>query len=75
MKKSIIFAALAAAAVAMPSCSNNDDVINNEGEGIRFSVYAGKTSRAVAVDNNSITKFHVWGVAANNSRFLHELRC
>ena len=67
MKKSIIFAALAAAAVAMPSCSNNDDVINNEGEGIRFSVYAGKTSRAVAVDNKSITKFHVWGVAANNT--------
>ena len=66
MKKSIIFAALAAAAVAMPSCSSDDDVINNEGEGIRFSVYAGKTSRAVAVDDNSINKFHIWGVAANN---------
>lgn len=66
MKKSIFFAALAAAAVAMPSCSSDDDVINNEGEGIRFSVFAGKTSRAVAVDNKSINKFHVWGVAANN---------
>ena len=67
MKKSIIFAALAAAAVAMPSCSSDQDEVLNNGEGIRFTVSAGKQSRAIAVDNNSIGKFHVWAVAANNT--------
>lgn len=66
MKKSIIFAALAAAAVAMPSCSSDQDEVLNNGEGIRFTVSAGKQSRAIAVDNNSINKFHVWAVASNN---------
>lgn len=67
MKKSIIFAALAAAAVAMPSCSSDQDEVLNNGEGIRFTVSAGKQSRAIAVDNNSINKFHVWAVASNNT--------
>lgn len=62
----MIFAALAAAAVAMPSCSSDQDEVLNNGEGIRFTVSAGKQSRAIAVDNNSINKFHVWAVAANN---------
>lgn len=66
MKKSILFAALAAAAVAMPSCSSDQDEVLNNGEGIRFTVSAGKQSRAIAVDNNSIGKFHVWAVASNN---------
>ncbi len=65
MKKSILFAALAAA-VAMPSCSSDEAQAVNEGAGIKFSVSAGKQSRAIAVDNNSINKFHVWAVAANN---------
>lgn len=67
MKKSMIFAALAAAAVAMPSCSSDEAQAVNEGAGIKFSVYAGKQSRAIAVDNGSINKFHVWAVAANNT--------
>ena len=67
MKKSIIFAALAAAAVAMPSCSSDQDEVLNNGEGIRFTVSAGKQSRAIAVDNNSIKQFHVWAVASNNT--------
>lgn len=67
MKKSMIFAALAAAAVAMPSCSSDQDEVLNNGEGIRFTVSAGKQSRAIAVDNNSINKFHLWAVASNNA--------
>ena len=67
MKKSMIFAALAAAAVAMPSCSSDEAQAVNEGAGIRFTVSAGKQSRAIAVDNNSISQFHVWAVAANNT--------
>ncbi len=66
MKKSILFAALAAAAVAMPSCSSDQDEVLNNGEGIRFTVSAGKQSRAIAVDNGSIKQFHVWAVASNN---------
>lgn len=64
MKKSIIFAALAAAVVALPSCSNEEEV--NQGAGIKFAVTAGKTSRAIAVDNSSINKFHLFAVASNN---------
>ena len=63
----MIFAALAAAAVAMPSCSSDEAQAVNEGAGIRFTVSAGKQSRAIAVDNNSISQFHVWAVAANNT--------
>ncbi|MDY2917659.1 MAG: fimbrillin family protein, partial [Muribaculaceae bacterium] len=67
MKKSIFFAALAAAAVAMPSCSNDEGVEVNQGDAIKFNVFAGKTSRAVAIENNTISQFHIWGVAANNT--------
>ena len=67
MKKSIFFAALAAAAVAMPSCSNDEGVEVNQRDAIKFNVFAGKTSRAVAIENNTISQFHIWGVAANNT--------
>lgn len=51
----------------MPSCSSDEAQAVNEGAGIRFTVSAGKQSRAIAVDNGSINQFHVWAVAANNT--------
>ncbi|MDO5395240.1 MAG: fimbrillin family protein [Bacteroidales bacterium] len=64
--KKILFAAVAAAVVALPSCSSDETVDLNKGNEVNFSVTAGKSSRAQATTTASISEFKTYAVASEN---------
>ena len=63
--KKILFAALAAATVALPSCSNDETVAVEKGAAIHFNVSSSRISRSSVVTEANINKFHMWANASN----------
>lgn len=63
--KKILFAALAAATVALPSCSNDETVAVEKGAAIQLNVSSSRISRSSVVTEANITKFHMWANAGN----------
>lgn len=59
MKGKFFFLALSAMALAT-GCSNDEMTEVNRGDGIDFSVTAGKLTRAAATTTSSISEFKVW---------------
>lgn len=59
MKSKYLFLALSAMAL-VTGCSNDETIEVNQGNGIDFSVTAGKLTRAQATTTTSINQFKVW---------------
>ena len=66
MKGKFFFLALSAMALAT-GCSNDEMTEVNRGDGIDFSVTAGKLTRAAATTTNSINEFKVWAFTDNKT--------
>lgn len=66
MKGKFFFLALSAMALAT-GCSNDEMTEVNRGDGIDFSVTAGKLTRAAATTTNSIDEFKVWAFTDNKT--------
>lgn len=66
MKGKFFFLALSAMALAT-GCSNDEMTEVNRGDGIDFSVTAGKLTRAAATTTNSINEFNVWAFTDNKT--------
>lgn len=69
--KKIIFAALAAAVVALPSCSN-DELVRGNQDPIVLNATAGKLSRGSATTTTSIREFKTWAKSSNNDAWFFD---
>lgn len=67
MKGKFFFLALSAMALAT-GCSNDEMTEVNRGDGIDFSVTAGKLTRAAATTTNSIDEFKVWAFTVTDNK-------
>ena len=65
MRKINLF--LAATAIALCSCSNDETLEVNTGKGIAFNVTAGKSQRATVITTSTIGEFQVFGYSGTTT--------
>lgn len=67
MKKQLFF--IAAAALVLASCSQDETIEVNQSEAISFRTFVNAQTRAADIDNDKLTQFNVTAINGNNTYF------